>query len=139
MKPRIYLINLSLKDNYVSFDDGDSMTDYFHGYSLGINRVVEWVKKSGGRKIVVTVTNNNQEIPALKRVRQIAKAGYTVTDKCEDKTWLDYRNNPIKYFHLEWVLAANSERSKVIEAEDLEIERKQHETEAYAAIVNGGT
>jgi hypothetical protein len=132
MKARIYSINLSWKDNYVSFDDSDSMTDYFHGYSMGVNRVVEWVKKDGGKQIKITVTNNDQKIPSLKRVQQIAKAGYTIEDKCEEKTWLDYRNNPVKYFHLEWVLTANSERLKIIEAEDIQAEKERLEAEALA-------
>ena len=132
MKARIYSINLSWKDNYVSFDDSDSMTDYFHGYSMGVNRVVEWVKKDGGKQIKITVTNNDQKIPSLKRVQLIAKAGYTIEDKSEEKTWLDYRNNPVKYFHLEWILTANTERLKTIEAEDIQAEKERLEAEALA-------
>lgn len=133
MVARIYSVNMSWKDNYCSFDDSDSMTDYFHGYSLGINRTVEWIKKDGGKTIKITVTNNDSKIPALKRVQQIAKeCGYTIEDKCEEKTWLDFKNNPVKYFHLEWILTANTERLKIIETEDIKEEEERLKAEAYA-------
>lgn len=133
MVARIYSINLSWKDNYCSFDDTDTQTDYFHGYSLGINQTVQWVKEHGSRKISVTVTNDDPKIPALKRVMQIAKeCGYTVEEKSHEHTYRGYRDEEVKRFVYEWLLMATPERLKILDAEDLEAERKQKEAEAYA-------
>ena len=132
MIARIYSINLSWKDNYLSFDDSDSMTDYFHGYSLGINRAIDLIKKDGGHKISVSVTNDDPKIPALKRIQQIAKAcGYTITDTSHEHTFHGYRDEEVKRFVYGWVLTATSERLKVLDAEDAEAQRKQEEAEAY--------
>lgn len=123
---------MSCKDNYLSYDDSDSMTDYFHGYSLGINRAVEWIKKDGGREIRVTVTNNDQNTPAFKRVQQIIKAcGYIAEDKSHNHTYYGYNNEPYQVFVYEWLLKATPERIKVLDAEDAEEQRKQLEAEAY--------
>lgn len=117
MVARIISINMSSKDNYLSYDDSDSQTDYFHGYSLGINRAVEWIKKDGGSAIRVTVTNNSKETPALRRVQQIAKAcGYTVIDKSHNHTYRGYRDEPYEVFVYEWLLQASEERLKVLAA-----------------------
>ena len=133
MVARIYSINISQKDNYVSFDDSDSMTDYFHGYSLGVNRTAEWIKKHGGRSIGVNVTNNDITTPALRRIQLIAKtAGYNIEDKTHMHTYYDWQNKPYEVKVLQWLLTANSERLKIIEAEDLEEQRKIKEAEEYA-------
>lgn len=133
MTARIISINLSWKDNYVSFDDTDLQTDYFHGYSLGINRTVERVKDKGGRKISVSVTNDDAKIPALKRVEQIAKeCGYTIEDKSHMHTYQGYNNQETQSYRYEWLLSANEERLKQLDAQDLEEKRKITESEAYA-------
>jgi len=132
MVARITSINLSWKDNYVHFDDSDIQTDYCHGYSLGINSSVEWVKKHGGRGIRVSVTNEDPKIPALKRVQQIAhECGYTVEDKSHMQVFHGYMDKEIEQFVYEWHLTANPERIKILDAEDLEAERKIAEAEAY--------
>jgi tripartite-type tricarboxylate transporter receptor subunit TctC len=131
MTARIYSINLSWKDNYVSFDDSDSMTDYSHGFSAGINRVVEWVKKDGGKQIKVSVTNDDPKIPSLKRVQQIAQAGYTIEDKSHMHTWHGYMDKETQSFVYEWLLTANAERLKVIESEDIQEEKERLASEAY--------
>lgn len=133
MVARIISINLSWKDNYVSFDDSDIQTDYCHGYSLGINRTVEWIKKSGGRGIKVSVTNDDQSIPAFKRVKAIAEAcGYTIEDKSHEHVYHGYNNEETKRFVYEWLLTANAERIRILDAEDVEAEMKRSEAEAYA-------
>ena len=132
MVARIYSINLSWKDNYASFDDSDIMTDYSHGFSAGINRIAEWIKKEGGKTIRVTVTNDDPKIPALKRVQQIAQAGYIIEDKSHMHTWHGYQDTETQSFVYEWLLTANSERLKTIEAEDAKEKEEILKAEAYA-------
>lgn len=133
MPARITSINLSWKDNYVSYNDSDIQTDYFNGYSLGINSTLKWVKEDGAPKITVTVTNDDPKIPALKRIQQIAKAcGYTVEDKSHEHTYHGYMDQEVKSFVYEWLLTADAERMKMLDAEDAEEQRKQKEAEAYA-------
>jgi hypothetical protein len=130
---RITSINLSWKDNYVNFSDSDSMTDYHHGYSLGIKQTIEWIKKHGAKKIRVTVTNDDPKIPSLRRVQQIAKmCGYTIEDKSHEHTYHGYMDKEVKRFVYEWLLTATPERIKILDAEDAEEERKRKEAEAYA-------
>ena len=133
MTARISSINLSWKDNYVHFNDSDMMTDYCHGYSLGVNSSIEWIKKHGDRKISVSVTNDDPKIPALKRVQQIAKlCDYSIEDTSHEHVYHGYMNEEVKRFIYEWLLTANPERIKLLDAEDLEEERKRLEAEAYA-------
>lgn len=133
MTARISSINLSWKDNYVHFNDSDIMTDYCHGYSLGVNSSIEWIKKHGDRKIVVSVTNDDPKIPALKRVQQIAKlCDYSIEDTSHEQIYHGYMDKEIKGFVLEWLLTANPERVKLLDAEDHEEERKRLEAEAHA-------
>lgn len=133
MVARITSINLSWKDNYVSFNDTDISTDYFHGYSLGINQTVEWVLKHGGRAIEISVTNDDVKIPALKRVQQIAQScGYTVEDKSHEHVYHGYNNEETKRFVFEWLLTACEDRLKRLDAEDIEEQRKIAEAQAYA-------
>jgi hypothetical protein len=68
---------------------------------------------------------------ALKRVQQIAKAGYTIEDKSHMHTWHGYQDKETQSFVYEWLLTANAERLKIIEAEDKEEEKKRLEAEAY--------
>jgi len=124
---------MSWKDNYVSFDDTDISTDYFHGYGLGVNQTVAWVKDKGSRSISVTVTNDDPKTPALRRVQQIARdCGYTIEDKSHMHTFHGYRDEEVKRFVYEWLLTATPERLKVLDTEDAEDERKRLEAEAHA-------
>jgi len=78
---KIYSIGMSWKDNYVVYDDSDSQTDYFHGYSLGQRSTVEWVEKDGADIIRVDVTNDDERIPYMRRLKQIAeKCCYKIVD-----------------------------------------------------------
>ncbi len=126
-------ITMSWKDNYVSFNDEDLMTDYFHGYSLGVNSMIEWVKKDGGKKITVEVTNDDKTIPALKRVLAIAKAAnYTIEEKSGERTYHGYMDKEVKIFHFEWLLTASAERNKAIDEEEETNERRRVEALAYS-------
>lgn len=63
---------------YVSYNDTDFSTDYFHGYTLGVAAAIEWLKRDGADQIRV---GGNIENPTYqKRVARIAKAtGYRAT------------------------------------------------------------
>lgn len=135
MVARIYSINCSWKYNHVSYNDTDIMTDYYHGFSCGIARTAEWIKKDGGYTITVSVTNNDPKIPALKRVQQIAKtAGYIVEDLSGERLteWRNAKGEQEKYFKYEYKLTATPQRKAQLEAEDAEEQRKIKEMQEYA-------
>lgn len=70
------------KYNYVNFSDSDCMSDYFHGASLGQKETVKWISESGADIIGTHTTNEDKEIPTLRRVKQICKgSGYAYIDK----------------------------------------------------------
>ena len=76
------------KDNFMSYADSDSMTDYFHSYSLGINHLIDWFIKPDGKdrdgndwyhakvdKVIKVDFGNNEELPKyFKRLEKLAKA-----------------------------------------------------------------
>ncbi|MFA7169899.1 MAG: hypothetical protein WC178_03525 [Candidatus Paceibacterota bacterium] len=75
-------ITMYHKSNFVTFNDTDIMTDYFHNYSLGQKETTEWLIQDGADLITVHVVNNDQDIPAVRRLKQICKkCGYEYTDK----------------------------------------------------------
>jgi hypothetical protein len=75
-------ITMYHKSNFVTYDDTDSMVDYFHNYSLGQKETTEWLNQDGADFITVHVVNNDQTVPALRRLKQICKkCGYEMTDK----------------------------------------------------------
>lgn len=74
----INYLNIGIKENYVSYSDSDSMTDYFNGRIVNLNKTIELLKTDGG-KIINVHTDGSQEDNEkyLKRVAKIAKAtGY---------------------------------------------------------------
>ena len=102
---KICNILLEWKENAVSFDDCDSMTDYYHGYRLGQKQTIAWVKDKGGKVITIEVVNDDKEIPAQKRVENIAKiCGYSVKDQSRIREYHAYNNEIVKIFHMEWLL-----------------------------------
>lgn len=105
MSAKIYKVNLSWDDNYVSFNDTDIMIDYFHGYSLNQKETAEWIKKDGADKIWITVTNNNNRIPSERRVKKICKvAGYTAENTSHVHTYM----GGSKGFMIEFILKRNA-------------------------------
>lgn len=93
-RPVIVSITMWEKDNYVNFSDSDSQTDYFHGYSLGITHIIDWLTKNeakvngdmsplaqAGTVIRMDVGNNPATVEPkyLKRVERLAKVlGYKI-------------------------------------------------------------
>lgn len=76
---KIDSITMYDSDNYVSYNDSDSMTDYFHGYSLGVATTIEWLKKDGADAVRVRA-NGDFDSRDHKRAKRIAKgAGYDLT------------------------------------------------------------
>jgi len=70
------------KENFVTYDDTDTMIDYFHNYSLGQKETINWINKDGADLITVHVVNNDPDIPAARRLKQICKkCGYEMIDK----------------------------------------------------------
>jgi hypothetical protein len=98
---KITSITLHHKDNYIHYDDTDIMTDYFHGYSLGQKYTVEWLKKDGASLVDVKVNGNDEDIPYMRRLKQIAKGcGYKITDKTYVKTMANGQERKILEFEL---------------------------------------
>ena len=95
------------KDNFVIFDDSDSMTDYFHNYSLGQKSTIEWLKEKGANVIVVHVSNNDSSIPFIRRIKQICKqCNYEYTDNSQE---VHYKIQDVKEFVYEFVLTKKEE------------------------------
>jgi hypothetical protein len=85
---KISSVNLGWKQNYVSFNDTDVMTDYFYGYLLNQKETAQWIKEDGADIIRVSVTNNDPDIPTERRLKNICKvAGYTCENKSHMVKW----------------------------------------------------
>ncbi|MDD4720683.1 MAG: hypothetical protein PHQ88_07495 [Bacteroides sp.] len=81
MRPEITRITFYHDSNFVIYNDTDSSTDYFHNYSLNQKETAEWINESGADFITVHVVNEDQTIPAVRRLKQICKkCGYEYTD-----------------------------------------------------------
>ena len=109
---------------YVSYSDSDSMTDYFHGRSCGVNRAIELLKTDGGEVIQVHTNYSEYCDPEgveleklLRRIKKMAeKSGYinNVTMKRAHneinglrQEWLDIRGTFIrKPAHVEYKRSA---------------------------------
>ena len=101
---KINQVTFEHNDNYVIYDDCDSMTDYFHMYSGSLKRIIEAIKERGGDKIVCVVCNNDETIPGLKRAKRIAKnCGYDLEDTSCDKT-TNGCFGPVTRFNYEYTL-----------------------------------
>lgn len=65
-------------ENYLSYSDTDSMTDYFHGTSAGQRRTADLLRTDGA-EVVKFFANGRISEAAERRARQVAKwAGYSV-------------------------------------------------------------
>lgn len=75
------------KDNFMNYADSDSMTDYSHSVSLGINHLIDWFTKpentgiNGSEyylakvdKVIRIYFGNNEELPKyFKRLEKLSK------------------------------------------------------------------
>ncbi|OYT64174.1 hypothetical protein B6U67_00800 [Methanosarcinales archaeon ex4484_138] len=99
---KINEITMYRYDINVWFDDTDTMTDYFHHYSLPVRQAIEWIKEKGADEISVTVVNNDESIPTMRRLKQIAKTcGYKIEDRSEMRV---YKATGEEYKYLEYLL-----------------------------------
>src|SRR6478735_8774949 len=80
MNNYINYLKVGLKENYVSYSDTESMTDYYNGMILNLGRTIEYLKKDGGKTINVYTdgeTDAESHKKSLSRIAKIAKAaGY---------------------------------------------------------------
>ena len=103
MSAKIYKINFGHKENYAVYNDTDSMTDYFHSTRGSVKYMIECINEDGADIIYTDTTNNNPDIPTLRRVKQICAAcGYYFIDKSHWKTsqW----NDGQKWFEITYEL-----------------------------------
>lgn len=78
---KVSSVNFGDVRNYVSYNDSDMTTDYFHGYLLTQKETIESIKERGSDEILTTTTNNDYSIPTLRRIKAICKgAGYEYKD-----------------------------------------------------------
>lgn len=98
-KAQISSITCYPKGNYVSYNDSDIMSDYFNAYHLGQKETCQWVKEDGADQIIIHVSNDSEDIPHLRRVKQICKtASYTYEVKSHLHTyWGGYQSWKIEY------------------------------------------
>jgi hypothetical protein len=74
---QITWIILYPKDNYLHYDDSDMRSGFVHGYHVNQEATIDLLRLAGADEVSVMVHNNDRDIPALKRVEEFAKAGYT--------------------------------------------------------------
>jgi hypothetical protein len=65
------------EDNYLHYDDTDIKRGYFHGEHVNTEHTIELLRLYGADEVSVIVHDNDRDIPALKRLEEFAKAGYT--------------------------------------------------------------
>ena len=65
------------EDNYVSYNDSNLATRFYHGYRLNQEDTIDHLRRDGADQVSVIVVNNDPTIPALKRVKEFCQAGYT--------------------------------------------------------------
>jgi hypothetical protein len=65
------------EDNYLHYDDTDIPRGFFHGYHANKEHTIDLLRLDGADEISVIVHDNDRDIPALKRLEEFAKAGYT--------------------------------------------------------------
>jgi hypothetical protein len=68
---------LYLENNYLHYDDTDIKRGFFHGNHVNQEHTIELLRLDGADEISVIVHDNDRDIPALKRLEEFAKAGYT--------------------------------------------------------------
>lgn len=93
---KIDSITMYASDNYVSYNDSDGMTDYFHGYRLGVAATIERLANDGA-DVVHVRANGDFEDRDHKRAKRIAKgAGYDICLKSKAlangamRTWYEF-------------------------------------------------
>jgi len=99
MTAKITSMDMHEDSNYVSYNDSEPITDYFHGLSLGQADTIEWLRKDGAEIIKVDFVNQHRpENMRLykKRLDKIAKAlWYEVFYESEERMnpgggkWID--------------------------------------------------
>jgi hypothetical protein len=68
---------LYLENNYLHYDDTDIKRGFFHGYHVNQEHTIELLRLYGADEISVIVHDNDRDIPAVRRLEEFAKAGYT--------------------------------------------------------------
>ncbi len=81
MTAKIDSVTMYPDKNYLSYDDSDSMIDYFHAYSDGVKGTIEAMRSDGAKVVAFRPVNHRDETGKYaKRVARIAKAsGRTAT------------------------------------------------------------
>jgi hypothetical protein len=74
---QITSIILYQENNYLHYDDTDIKKGFFHGYHVNQENTIELLRFAGADEISVIVKDNDPDIPALRRVQEFAKAGYS--------------------------------------------------------------
>lgn len=74
---QITSIILYQENNYLHYDDTDIKRGFFHGYHVNQEHTIELLRLYGADEVSVIVHDNDRDIPALKRLEEFAKAGYT--------------------------------------------------------------
>lgn len=127
---KITEITLSWKDNTVWFDDTDASTDYFHSYRLTQKATVEWVGRHGADRIHVRVVNNDPNIPAMRRLRKIAR---DLAYKLEDASGFAGEGNA-RHMRLQYILTKQPPADPRTEAEKREAKRQADEAAEQAIL-----
>jgi hypothetical protein len=65
------------ENNYLHYNDTDIKRKYFHGYHVNQEHAIALLRLYGADEVSVIVHDNDRDIPALKRLEEFAKAGYT--------------------------------------------------------------
>ncbi len=87
-RAQINHIQLDFRGQYAVYNDSDAMTDYFNSTRGTLNYIGDQVRECGADAIVVKVTNNDADLPHLRRVKRICKvSGYTFVDESHDHTY----------------------------------------------------
>jgi hypothetical protein len=63
--------------NYLHYNDTDIKRGFFHGDHVNTEHTIALLRLDGADEISVIVHDNDRDIPALKRLEEVAKAGYT--------------------------------------------------------------
>ena len=74
---QITAILLYPEDNYLHYNDTDLKRGFFHGEHVNQEDTIELLRLDGADEISVIVKDHDPDIPALQRVREFAKAGYS--------------------------------------------------------------
>lgn len=95
----INYMNIGTTENYVSYNDTDSMTDYNNGRICNMKKTIELLQKDGGKTINVHTDGSQEDtMKYMNRIAKIAKAtGY------KNNVKIHQRFNQMDNVRTEWV------------------------------------